>query len=143
MFCDPRSVSGKTGEAVEFPASSEVRGVLKSCVIASRKTDFKCSLSCVDGILRVCIRTFDPLSNNCGEEIESGFILCANFNSTPFYIAEWLILRPIRVRSVLNKTRSTSKRSIGLFRRRYLYARHMTCKCADAHRSAGQSTATK
>jgi hypothetical protein len=60
----------------------EVRGVLKSCVIASRKTDFKRSLSCVDESLLVCV--CDAVLNNCGAGIKSGFILPANFNSISF-----------------------------------------------------------
>ena len=108
----------------------EVRGVLKSCVIASRRTDFKRSLSCVDGILLVCVCVCDPLLNNCGAGIKSGAILSANFNSTSFYIAECLILRPIRVHPVLNKTRSTSNGELDYCRRRYFYGRPMMSKCA-------------
>jgi hypothetical protein len=57
----------------------EVRVLLKSCIIASRKTDFKRSLSCVDRILLVSVRVFDPLLSNCGAEIKPAFILCSNF----------------------------------------------------------------
>jgi hypothetical protein len=93
----------------------EVREVLKSRVIASRKTDFKRSLSCVDGILLVCICVFDPLLNNCGAGIKPAFLLCPIFTSTSFYIAKCLILRPIRVHPLLNKTRSTSNEELDYF----------------------------
>ena len=84
-----RLVSRSSSRSVT-DALIEVRGVLKSCAIASRKTDFKHSLCCVARMPLVCVRVFDPLLSSCCAGAEWASMPWSIFTLTSFSIAECL-----------------------------------------------------